>query len=232
MLGVLVNTAAVLIGSCLGLLLNKIIPQKITKAIITALGLCTLYIGISGALEGENVLVLILSMCIGTAAGSALDIDGGLNKAALFAEKKYKKNSGVSIAEGFVTASLLFCVGAMTIVGSLRSGLTGDNTMIYTKSTLDLFSSFALAATLGAGVVFAAIFVFIFQGSIVLLAQYLSPFLSEAVTAEITCVGSIIILAIGMNLILNSKIKTADMLPAVVLPIVLVPLYNFASGIL
>ena len=169
-------------------------------------------------LKGENVLVAIVSMVLGAIVGTAVDIDKRLNGAGEFLSKKLRKGDGdkVSLAEGFVTASLLFCVGAMTIVGSLNSGLEGDHSMIYTKSLLDFFSSMMLSASLGIGVPFAAIFVFVFQGGIVLLAGVLEPLLSSSAIAEITCVGSLMILALGLNLTGISKFKVANYLPALV----------------
>ena len=146
MFGVIINTLTVLIGSAVGIFLKKGIPDRISKAVMVAIGLCTVFIGISGALEGGNTIVLIASMVIGTIIGSLLDIDGKLTAIGKFFEKRLKKDGEKStIAEGFMTGSLLFCVGAMTIVGSLDSGLRGDHTLILTKSVLDLFSSCMLA---------------------------------------------------------------------------------------
>lgn len=217
MAGVLVNTLTVLLGSTVGLLLKKGIPEKISKAVMTAIGLCTVYIGIDGALDGSNTIVLIISMVLGTAVGSLLDIDRGINAVGRLIEKKMKKKDGeASVSEGFMTASLLFCVGAMTIVGSLNAGLSGDNELLFTKSILDLISSCLLASTLGIGVMFAAAFVLVFQGGLVLLAQLLSGVLTdEAMIAEITCAGSVIIIGLGLNLIGITKIKVANMLPAI-----------------
>lgn len=221
MLGVLVNTLTVIIGSSVGLFLHRGIPQKIIDSLMIALGLCTVYIGIDGALVGKSPLVLILSMCVGVVIGSLLDLDGKLNRFSLWVEKKFAKENGqISIAQGFMTASMLFCIGSMTIVGSLQAGINGDNTMLFTKATLDLISSFALAASLGIGVLLAAVFVLVFQGSLVLLAQYIAPFLTDYVVGEITCAGSIIIIAIGLNLIGLTKIKCADFLPAIFLPVI------------
>lgn len=218
MLGVVVNVATVLLGSFIGLVFKKGISKKYTDAVMTGIGLCTILIGVQGMLKGENVLVAIISMVLGAILGTAVDIDKRLNGAGDFLSKKLKKSSGdkVSLAEGFVTASLLFCVGAMTIVGSLNSGLKGDHSMIFTKSMLDFFSSMMLSASLGIGVPFAAIFVFVFQGSIVLLAGVLEPLLSAAAVAEITCVGSLMILALGLNLTGISKFKVANYLPALI----------------
>ncbi|MEG0924464.1 MAG: DUF554 domain-containing protein [Anaerovoracaceae bacterium] len=222
MIGVLVNTLTVIIGSSIGLLAKKFIPEKWTDFIMQGLGLCVIYIGIDGALQGENTLVLIISMVIGTIIGVVLDLDGHLNSFALKLENKFKKDGEkISIAEGFVTASLMFCVGAMTIVGSLNAGLTGDNTMLFTKATLDLISSIVFAASLGVGVIFAAAFVFVFQGAIVLLAQTAAPILSDYVIAEMTCVGSLLIIALGLNMINVTKFKVMNYLPAIFLPIVL-----------
>lgn len=219
MFGVIINTLTVLIGSAIGLLLKKGIPERISKAVMVAIGLCTVFIGISGALEGSNTIVLIVSMVLGTIVGSLLDIDGHLAAIGLFFEKRMKKTDGrTSVAEGFMTGSLLFCVGAMTIVGSLDSGLRGDHTLILTKSVLDLFSSCMLASSLGIGVLLAAIFVFVFQGALVLLAGLLQPLLSDAaLVAELTSAGSVIIIGLGLNLLGLSKFKVADMLPAVFL---------------
>lgn len=222
MLGVFVNVATVFIGSLVGLLLKKGIPDKVTGALMAGIGLCTIYIGISGALNGENTLVLILSMAIGTIIGTLLDIDGQLNRLAAYVESKFKQENGqVTVAEGFVTASLLFCVGAMTIVGSLQAGLTGDCEMLFTKATLDLISSCVLAASLGIGVMLSDIFVFVFQGGLVLLARVIAPFLTDYAIHEMTCAGSVLIIALGLNLIGVTKIKVANYLPVLLIPPIL-----------
>ncbi len=218
MIGVLVNTATVIIGSLIGLIFKKGISKRFTDAIMLGIGLCTIYIGISGTLKGENTLILILSMVLGAVMGTWLDIDKRINDLGDWIGKRFRKGdgNGPSIAEGFVTASLLFCIGAMTIVGSLNAGLAGDNEMLFTKSLLDLISSAILAVSLGAGVMFAAAFVFVFQGSIVLLAQSLQPILTDAAIAEITCAGSLMIVALGLNIIGITRIKVANYLPAIV----------------
>lgn len=223
MIGVFVNVATVLLGSFVGLLFRKGIPERISKAMMLAIGLCTLYIGIDGALEGSSTIVLILSMVFGTLVGTLLDIDDKINRIGLFIERRMKKEGEkTSVAEGFMTASLLFCVGAMTIVGSLNAGLTGDNTLIFTKSILDLISSCLLASTLGIGVMFAAIFVLIVQGGLVLLAGLLQNVLTDqALIAEITCAGSVMIIGLGLNILGITKLKVANFLPA----LLLVPLF-------
>ena len=226
MFGVIVNTVTVILGSIVGMLFSKFISEKYTTAIMTAIGLCTLYIGFDGALAGKNTLVLIVSLAVGTAVGTLFGIDDGINALGAFIEKKFKRNDGkASVAQGFVTASLLFCIGSMTIVGSLNAGISGDNTLLLTKSVLDLISSCVLAASMGIGVLCSAVFVLVFQGGLVLLAGFIGPFLSASAQAELICAGSVMIIALGLNLIGITKIKVANMLPALILaPILEYPL--------
>ncbi len=230
MIGVIVNTLTVILGSAIGLLLKKGIPERVSKAVMVAIGLCTVYIGIDGALSGNNTIVLIVSMVLGTIVGTFLDIDGKISAVGNFFERKFRRNDEkTSIAEGFMTGSLLFCVGAMTIVGSLNSGLSGDNTLIFTKSVLDLISSCMLASTLGIGVMFAALFVFIFQGALVLLSTLLQGLMTDmALVSEITCAGSVIIIGLGLNILGLSKFKVADMLPS----IIFVPIIYYLFGLI
>lgn len=230
MIGVLVNTATVLIGSLIGLIFKRGIPKKLTDAVMLGIGLCTIYIGISGTLKGENTLILIGSIVIGAVIGTAIDLDKRLNALGELIGRRFKKSTGtVSVAEGFVTASLLFCIGSMTIMGSLQSGLTGNNEIIFTKSLLDLISSIILSVSLGVGVICSAVFVLVFQGALVLLAQYLAPVLTTSAINEITCAGSLIIIPLGLNIIGVTKIKVANYLPAIIIaPLIvwIVSLFN------
>ena len=174
MLGVLVNVITVLVGSSVGLLFKKSIPERVSKAAMIGLGVCTLYIGISGSLGGENVLILIGAVVLGAIVGTLLNIDGALNRFGAKVESKFKRGDGkTSVAEGLVSATLLFCVGSMTVTGSIQAGLTGDNSILITKATLDLVSSMMLAASLGVGVLLSAGAVFVIQGGLVLLAGVL-----------------------------------------------------------
>ena len=215
--GVIVNTGTVLVGSLLGLLFKKGIPEKVSRAVMIALGLFTLYIGIDGALGAQNALIVVASLVLGAIVGTLLDIDGAINRLGKWVEQRFKRGDGdrVSVAEGFVTASLLFCVGAMTINGAIESGIKGDDTIYFTKATLDLFSSMMLSAGLGIGVMCSAVFVLVFQGLLVLLAGLIAPVLTPFAVAEMTCTGSLILIAIGTNLMGISKIKVADYLPAI-----------------
>lgn len=226
--GVIVNTLAVLLGSTVGLLARKGIPEKIAKACMLAIGLCTLCIGVSGMLDGENTLVLIASMVFGTAAGTLLDLDGALSRLGGAVERRFRKpGGGVSLAEGFVTASLLFCIGAMTFVGCINAGLRQDYELLFTKSLLDCISSCMLSVTLGLGVMLSAGFVLVFQGAIVLLAQVLAPVLSDAAIAELSCCGSLMIVAISLNMLGITKLKAANFLPALVFVPVFTWLFSF-----
>ena len=230
MLGVIVNVITVLIGSTIGLLFKKGIPEKVSTAAMIGLGACTLYIGISGSLCGENVLILIASVVLGTIVGTLLNIDGAINRLASKVESKFKKqDSNISIAEGIITATLLFCVGSMTVTGSIQAGLTGDNSVLITKAMLDLVSSMMLASSLGIGVLLSSVAVFIIQGGLVLLAGLISPLMSSGAINEMTCAGSILIIMIGTNLMGITKIKVADFLPAILFaPIIhnIVPLFE------
>lgn len=232
MTGVIVNVITVIVGSCIGLLFKKGIPERVSKAAMTALGACTLYIGISGSLCGENVLILIASLVLGTIVGTLLNIDGAINRLARFAESKFKKGAqGVSIAEGIVSATLLFCVGSMTVTGSIQAGITGDDSILITKAMLDLVSSMMLSASLGAGVLLSAGAVFIIQGSLVMLSGLIAPILSTGAINEMTCTGSILIIMIGTNLMGITKIKVSDMLPSILFSVIIYNAVNALQGV-
>ncbi len=235
MLGVIVNVITVLIGSGIGLLCKKGIPGRVSHAAMVGLGACTLYIGISGSLSTENVLVLIASVVLGAIVGTLLDIDGAISRGAAKIESKFREKGNnvsvaeVSVAEGIITATLLFCVGSMTVTGSIQAGLTGDNSILITKAALDLVSSMMLASTLGIGVLLSAGAVFVIQGGLVLLAGLVAPLLDAGAINEMTGAGSLLIIMIGFNLMGITKIKVADFLPAILFaPVIhnVVPLFE------
>lgn len=227
MLGVLVNVITVVIGSLVGLLFKKGIPERVSKAVMLGLGACSLYIGISGSLCGENVLILIVSVVLGAISGTLLDIDGAINRLAEKVENKFKKEGKKSsVAEGLVTSTLLFCVGSMTVTGSIQAGLAGDNSILITKAMLDLVASMMLASSLGLGVLLSAVAVFVIQGGLVLLAGVLAPFMSAGAINEMTCAGSLLIIMLGTNLMGMTKIKVADYLPAILIAPIL---YNLVA---
>lgn len=220
MLGTIVNCLGVILGSAVGLILKKGLPERLSSAIMQGLALCVMYIGISGALETRNVLVVILSMAIGTLIGEGIDLDKQLEKLGNKLEQSAGKNDG-SIAKGFVTASLLFCVGAMAIVGSLQGGLTGNHETIFAKSLLDSIAAIVLTATLGIGVMFSAVLVFVYQGAITLCAGFLAPILTDTIIAEMTAVGSLLIIGLSLNMLKVTKLKVMNYVPGIFMPILI-----------
>ncbi len=224
--GTVVNVAAILLGGLVGLLLKKGIPERISGTLMMGVGFCVIYIGIRGSMDGENTLVVVLSVVLGAALGQWLDLDARLKRLGERAEARFgnAQSGNGRLAQGFVSASLLFCVGTMAIVGSLQSGLQGNHEMLYLKSLLDAISSVVFAATLGAGVLLSAVTVFVYQGSITLLAQMVAPYLGDAVVAEMNCVGSLLLIGLALNLLKVADIKVANFVPAVLLPIAVYPL--------
>lgn len=237
--GTIINALAVLTGSMAGLLLKWLaahfssklpagsaaLGQRLQNIIMNGVALCVLYIGISGALKGNNTLTAILSMVAGAIIGELLNLDRRMQALGDWVQKKTARFSqgegGASVSEGFVTASLLFCVGAMAIVGALENGLTGNYETLQAKSLLDGISSIVFASSLGIGVAFSAVALFLYQGVISLLASVLSPFLGDAVIAEMTCVGSLLIVALSLNMLGLTKIKVMNLVPAIFFPILL-----------
>ncbi len=221
MLGTIVNVAAIVLGGAIGLLLKKGLPERVSGGVMQGLGLICIYVGISGSLNGKNALIATISIVVAGVIGTLFDFDGRFTRFVCRLEKLVVRNGaeGSTFGEGFITATLLFCVGAMAIIGALNSGLSGDHEVLYTKSLLDGVSSVVFAGTLGAGVLLAALPVLIYQGGITLLAQFLAPVLSDSAIAEMTCVGSILIIAIGLNLLKVTKIKVMDFILAVFIPI-------------
>lgn len=222
--GAFINFVLVLIGSGIGVLLKRGIPEKIHQTLLAAVALCVMYIGITGLFEKDiNVLIIIISVALGSIIGQAIDIDKLINKLASKIENGFKKsqNKGGKIAEGFVSATLLFCIGAMTVVGSIDSGVSGDNTTLYSKSVIDLISSAVLASSLGFGVMLASVGVLAIEGTLTLLAAAVQPALTTEVVAHMSVIGSMLIIAISLNLLGLTKIKLMNIIPAVFLPILL-----------
>ncbi|MBQ4079125.1 MAG: DUF554 domain-containing protein [Thermoguttaceae bacterium] len=228
MIAVFVNMLAVLIGSSLGLLFHKKINPERTNTVISALGLVTVVIGIMGAIKTQNIVCLIVCTALGAILGTTLKIEAQINRFGDRVNSKFFHNHERygKFTDGFVGACIIFCVGAMTVVGSLKAGVDRDYSIIFAKSALDLVSSTILAAGMGIGVLFSVVFILAFQGGLTLLAGYVAPYLSEAVVTELSAVGGTILIGLGLN-ILNigeNKIKVADMTPAIFLPIAYIPL--------
>lgn len=222
LLGTLVNGLAVLAGGTIGLFLNKGLSERIATAIMNALALCVLAIGIDGMLAGENIMITILSMVLGTLIGEGIDLNAKVHRFGHALERKVAKpGNQVSVAEGFVTGSLLFCVGAMAIVGPLQSGLTGDHGTLFAKSLIDGISAIILASTLGVGVLLSAGLIVVYESTIAVFANILAPLLTDAVINEITAVGSLLIIGLAFNMMKVTDLKIMNYAPAVFLPIVL-----------
>jgi uncharacterized protein len=217
MLGTIVNVAAIIVGSLLGFLIKGGIPKKVGDTVIQGLALSTMLIGILNAVAVNNLMLLIISMVIGSAIGEAIDIDRFLNNIGDMIEIKLNGRGG-KVSQGFVTSSLLFCVGAMAIVGSLNSGLKGDHSTLFSKSILDFVFSLISASSLGIGVLLSSVSVFLYQGTITLLASGLKGFLIESVITDMSAIGGLLIIGISFNMLGMSKIKVANFLPAMFIP--------------
>ena len=235
MLATMINVVLVLIGSAVGLLFKNMISEKLMSIITHALGLCVLGIGISGMIGTENMLCVIVCMVLGTIIGHVINIEGRLERGGdLLRAKVSKGESGNRFTESFVNASLLFCVGAMAITGSIEAGLNHNYEIIISKGVIDGVTSISFAAAMGVGVVFSVIPVLIYQGALTLLAGWVGPFLPAAVINEMSAVGGILIVAIAINMLElgKTKIKVGNMLPAMFLPIAYVPLVEWISTLL
>lgn len=215
--GALVNFATVVAGTLVGLVAGKFLNERIRAATMSAVALITIGIAVPGLLNSTKPLVPILSLVIGTVIGEALDIDRAVNRLGDKLQERFKGKG--KITEGFVTGTLVFAVGAMTIMGSLDSGLKNDHTVLIAKSVIDGISSIIFASTMGIGVAFAGVSVFVIEGGISLLASLVAPLLTEVVINEITFVGSLLILGISFNLLGLTKIKLLNMMPAMFLPL-------------
>ena len=232
--------------------------SEVSASIMRGLGLAVVMVGIGGALKGvindvvtdavvqpdvlaeglysDNTIITIVSMVLGILVGGLIGIDHWVNLLGKKVETMFNRNPEqnavhVPVAQGFVSASLLFCVGSMTIVGSIQSGLMGDHSLLYTKSLLDFVSSIILASTMGIGVLIASVFVLVFQGGIALVAYIAGQGLSEAVIASMSSVGSVLIVGLGLNVMGVTKLKIMNYLPAVFFPIALVPLWEWVTGL-
>ena len=225
MLGTIVNALAIIGGCLIGLIVKGRLTEKISSTIMNGLALCVLYIGISGALKGKDTLQMIICIALGALIGEIIDINKRLNNLGDMIEKKINSkrkgmsNEKISISEGFVTSSLLFCVGAMAVVGSLESGLQGNHTTLFAKSVLDGVSSIIFTSSLGIGVLLSSVAVLIYQGAITLLAGGLSAILTDTIISNMSAVGSLLIVGLGFNMLGISKIKVANLLPSIFIPI-------------
>ena len=215
MIGTLVNTAAVIVGGAIGLLLKKNMPQRTTTIYFQAVGLFTLAIGISMVVKMDHILIVVASMALGSLLGEWLNIEAGAEKLSEYLKKKFRIGSD-KFSEGLITAFLLFCIGSMTILGTIQEGTGGSSDLLFTKSLMDFFSSILLASAFGFGVIISAVPLFIFQAILTLIAMYAGRFFTPEIIQGLTSVGGILLIGLGINILEIKKLRIMNMLPALV----------------
>lgn len=227
MLGTIVNTLSIIVGSLIGLSFRGKIPEKYSQTIMHGIGLAVVLIGLKTALNTDAILIVIISFVIGSIIGELFSIEDRLDRLGNWIGQRFsKKDDGIS--KGFVSASLLYCVGAMAIVGAMESGLTGNHQTLFAKSVLDGVGSIIFASTLGIGVLFSAVSVFVYQGLITVAASSIKPFLLPEVVSQMSAVGGLLIFAIGLSLLEIKKIKIGNMLPAIFIPLIYQVIKSFS----
>lgn len=222
----MVNALAIAVGALVGNKLRGGISERFRSILMQAMALAVMLIGIAGAVKTTDALIVVISLAIGALVGERVNIEKRLEQVG-DALKRRVKGAEASFTQGFVSASLIFCVGAMAIVGSLDAGLRGEYSTILTKSLIDGITATMLASTLGLGVIFSAVAVFVYQGAITLLAGLLQPLLTEAIITEMSAVGGLLIFAIGLNMQGITKIRVGNLLPAILVPLAYIPIYNW-----
>lgn len=221
MYGTLVNVAAVIVGSGIGLILRREFPERIKHIIFQGIGLVTLFLGVKMALQTSNMVVLFLSILLGAIVGETVDIQNRLERLSDFLKARIRSKEE-RFTEGILTAFLIFCVGSMTIVGAIQDGLSGDSSILIAKSILDGFVSVSLASALGVGVMFSAVPLLIFQGAITVLAMFSRTFFTEILVNQLSAVGGILLLGLGINMLEVKEIKVSNLLPALLMvPIII-----------
>ncbi|RJQ15589.1 DUF554 domain-containing protein [Candidatus Woesearchaeota archaeon] len=220
MLGTLINVGAVIVGSIIGLIIHSKLPKNITTRVFQGIGIFTIFLGIIMAMKTSNFLIMIFSIVLGTIMGELIDIDKGVYRFSAWLKKKIKSKNK-KFSDGFVTAFLLFCMGSMTILGSFEEGLGGKPNLLLAKSILDGFSSIALSASLGLGVIFSAIPLLLYQGGLTLFAGALQHVLTPTIVNELTAVGGLLLIGLGINILEIKKLKVLNMLPSLVIAVVL-----------
>jgi uncharacterized protein len=222
MIGSIINAAAVIIGGIIGLLVHKRLPKKITQTTFQAIGLFTMVLGITMAIKTTNYLAMVISLVIGSIIGSLLHLESLITKLGEYLKKK-TGSTNHRFSEGFITAFMLYCMGSLTILGSIEEGLGNPPTLLLSKSVLDGFSSIALAASMGAGVIFSALPLLIYQGSITIVTSIIHQSLSEVIITELSAVGGVLLVGLGIDILKIKKIPVLNMLPS--LPIIFIIIY-------
>ena len=219
--GTIVNAATVVIGSTIGIYLGNRIPDKLTKGVFQAIGLFTLVLGLNMALKGQMLLVIVFSLIIGTIIGELFNLDKAVEGLSTALKTKLKLKNP-KFTEGMLTAFLLYCIGSMTIIGAIDEGLGKGSQILYTKAMMDGFSAIALASVFGLGVTMSVVPLIIFQGGITLLAFWLGDFIGDDIINELTAVGGILLVGLGINILEIKQIRIMNMLPSLIVVVVLV----------
>ncbi len=228
MLGTIINAAAIILGGALGLLFGNAMPEKMNKTIIQGLGLAILLVGADMALKTNNSLVVICSLVIGGVIGECIDIEKKLKNLGTWMENKFASGEDGRFTRAFVSASLIYCIGAMAITGSIESGIKGNHSILMVKSLLDGTTAIVFAASMGIGVLASAIPVFLYQGAITLAAGLLKDILSQAIITEMSATGGLLIIGIGLNILEIKEIKVGNLLPGI---FVAIPLTIFFAAL-
>jgi uncharacterized membrane protein YqgA involved in biofilm formation len=224
MIGTLVNTAAVIVGGTIGLLLKKNMPERVTSIYFQAIGLFTTAIGISMVVKMDHILIVVGSLAIGSLLGEWLNLERGVERFSEYMIRRFRIGSE-KFSEGLITAFLMYCIGAMTIVGAINEGTGGSSEVLFTKSMMDGFASIILASAFGFGVIVSAVPLFIFQGGITLLAMYAGSFFTPVIIQGLTSVGGILLIGLGINILEIKKLRIMNMLPSLVVVSLLLWLY-------
>ncbi|MDD3787176.1 MAG: DUF554 domain-containing protein [Petrimonas sp.] len=225
MIGTLVNTVAVAAGGMIGLVLKKNMPERVTTIYFQAIGLFTLAIGMSMAVKMEDILIVVASLAIGSLLGEWMNIEKGATGMSVYLKKKFRVGNE-KFSEGLITAFLLFCVGSMTILGTIQEGTGGSPDLLYTKSLMDFFSAILLASAFGFGVVVSAVPLLIFQGALTLLAMYAGSFFTDEIILGLTSVGGVLLVGLGINILEIKKLRIMNMLPALVVVVLLLWIFK------
>lgn len=222
MLAVFVNAATVILGSLLGILFHNGLKEQHTKTIVACMGICAMVMGVNEAITTSNILIVIVCLVAGTVIGELLKLEQRLDGAGDWLKERVAKKNGGRFTEGFVTASLLFCVGSMSIMGSFDAGLRGDYDIIFAKSVMDGIMSITFAATMGIGVAFSAVTVIVYQGALTLLAGVIEPVLSQPMITEMSAAGGVMLIATGINVagLTKERIRVGNMLPGLIFPVI------------
>ena len=229
-LGTIVNTAAIIVGGLIGMILGKKLPARLQDTLMKGVGVCVLFLGIAGALEkmlvienrvlsSQGSMMLIASVSIGAVIGELIDIDGKMERFGVWLREKSGSNGDTRFVDGFVTASLTVCIGAMAVVGAIQDGIGRDPSTLIAKAVLDFIIVLIMSSTMGKGCLFSAIPVFLLQGSVTLLSTLIAPILTEPALNNLSLVGSTLIFCVGLNLVWGKKVKVANLLPAIIVAV-------------